>query len=277
MLETPLAVAKIWVIPGERAVAVAWFVGKLNAVLTSETRLTTDVLVAENVNGPTLEVISVPWLKACASTVIDWVCERQGSWTGRPFSRIPLTVMLSMGGCTKTYTGMLLAPRADAVTVTGPELPGVQAVKLTSHWPAQATPLGARVKIEVLLEVKLIGVAILVPEVVCADAVKLSVAPRSSEVTEEGERLTRPGKMGAPAFLPPPHPLTLHNKRIATADHKAFRRNLPMHPSLNLVPTVRGEIAHSQRGMNWKNCSVEAGGGISKLRRLAGVSPQQKS
>jgi len=24
--------------------------------------------------------------------------------------------------------------------------------------------------------------------------------------------------------------------------------------------------------MNWKTCSVEAGGGISKLRRLAGVS-----
>lgn len=51
--------------------AVAWFVGKLNAVFTSGNRLTTDVLVAEKVNGPTLEVMSVPWLKACASTVID--------------------------------------------------------------------------------------------------------------------------------------------------------------------------------------------------------------
>ena len=116
------------------------------------------------------------------------------------------------------------------------------------------------------------GVAMLVPVVVCADAVKLSVAPSSSEVVEAGERLTRPGKMGAPAFLPPPHPLTLHSKRIATADHKAFKRNLPMHPSLNLMPTLRREIAHSQRGMNWKTCSVEGGGGISKRRATKAVA-----
>jgi hypothetical protein len=74
--------------------------------------------------------------------------------------------------------------------------------------------------------------------------VKFRVPPRTIELTEEGERLTRPGKIGAPAFLPPPHPLTLNIKRIATADLKAFKRNLPMHPSLNLMPTLRGEIAH---------------------------------
>ena len=44
--------------------AVAWFVAKLYALLTNGTRLTTDVLVAEKMNGPTLAVMSVPWLKA---------------------------------------------------------------------------------------------------------------------------------------------------------------------------------------------------------------------
>jgi hypothetical protein len=50
--------------------------------------------------------------------------------------------------------------------VTEPTLPGVQAVKLTSHWPAQATPLGARVKMDVLLDVKVMGVEMVVPVVV---------------------------------------------------------------------------------------------------------------
>jgi hypothetical protein len=49
---------------------------------------------------------------------------------------------------------------------------------------------------------------------------------------EPGLRLTLPGNIGGPALGPPPQPLTLHRKRIATADHKAFERNLPMHPSL---------------------------------------------
>ena|ERR1700733_7405633 len=116
-------------------------------------RLTTEGLFAVQVNGPTEEVTSVPWLKACASTVIDWVWERQGSCTGTPVIRSPVTVMLSITGCTKTQVGTLLAPRALAVTVTGPVAPGVQVVKATSQWPAQAMPFGAIFKIEVSLEV----------------------------------------------------------------------------------------------------------------------------
>jgi hypothetical protein len=45
-----------------------------------------------------------------------------------------------------------------------------------------------------------------------------------------------------------------------------------MHPSLNLVPALRAEIARGQRGMNWKTCSVEGGAGISKRRATEAVA-----
>ena len=149
-------------------------------------------------------------------------------------SKTPVTVMLSMAGWTNTEVGMLVAPRAEAVTWTTPVLPGVQEVKLTSQCPAQATPLGASVKMEVSLEEKVMGVAMVVPEAVDADALKLRALPRRREVEALGVRLTLPGKMGGPAFLPPPHPPKLHSERIATANRKAFERNLRMHPSLSL-------------------------------------------
>jgi hypothetical protein len=80
------------------AIAVAWFVGKLYALFTNGATVTTDELLADQVNGPTVGVTSAPWLKACASTVmvLPWV--RQGSWIGRLSSRTPTTLMLSIGG-----------------------------------------------------------------------------------------------------------------------------------------------------------------------------------
>src|SRR6266567_9211649 len=165
------------------------------------------------------------------------------------------------------YVGVLVAPSAEAVTCTTPVPPGVQVVKLTSQWPAQATPLEASVKTDVSLEEKVMLVEILVPEEVCAEAVKLRVPPSAREVLLPGVRVTRPGKMGVPAFLLPPQPLKLHRGRIATATHKAFERNRPMHPSLlflSLVPARRDNITQGESRMNWKTCSVEAGCGIGK-------------
>src|SRR5947207_15452714 len=112
------------------------------------------------------------------------------------------------------------------------------------------------VKTEVSLEVKVMVVEMVVPEVVWAKAAKEIVPPSVSEVLLLGLRRTKPGKIGLLAFLPPPHPLRLHRERIATASRKAFERNLPMHPSLSLGP--------AEYGMNRKTCSVEAGDGISK-------------
>jgi hypothetical protein len=62
--------------------------------------------------------------------------------------------------------GTLVPPKALAVTVTDPVAPGVQVVNAASQWPAQATPFGARLRMEVLLEAKVIVVFRVVPDVV---------------------------------------------------------------------------------------------------------------
>src|SRR5271169_3644819 len=114
---------------------------------------------------------------------------------------------------------MLLAPRAEAVTRATPVAPGLQVVKATSQCPAQATPLGAIVRIEVSLDEKLMAVVRVVPEAVCADAVKTTTPPRTREVLVAGARLIFPGNSGGPGLEPPPHPLRLHRERIASANH----------------------------------------------------------
>jgi hypothetical protein len=124
--------------------------------------------------------------------------------------------------------------------------------------------LGARVKTEVSLEEKVMGVEMLTPVVDCTEAVKFRVLPSTREESTPGVRITLPGKMGVPCFAAPPHPLKLHRERTATANRRTFESDLPMHPSLNPVPALRGEIGRTRRRMNWKTCSVEAGGGIGK-------------
>src|SRR5438445_4332437 len=169
--------------------------------------------------------------------------------------------MLSMGGCTNTQVGMLLAPSAEAVTCTAPEPPGVQVVKAISKCPAQATPLGAMFRTEVSLDEKVMGVERLVPEAVCTDAVKIITAPWATEVLLEGLRLTFPGNSGGPALPPPPHPVMLHINRIATVRQREFEceflhtdiplhRNLPMHPSKHCVSSA-SETCRTSRRMNW--------------------------
>src|SRR5579871_6732468 len=106
---------------------------------------------------------------------------------------MPFTVMLSIVGWTKTHVGSLEAPRAVAMTLTGPMPAGMQLVKPLSQWPAQATPLGERVRIEVSLEENVIGTFRLVPEVVCTEAEKPTVAPREIELMLAGVKVTFPG------------------------------------------------------------------------------------
>jgi hypothetical protein len=91
--------------------------------------------------------------------------------------------------------------------------------------------LGARFKIEVSVEEKVMGVEMLVPEAVCTDAVNPKLVPSSMEVLAEGLRLILPGKIGGPDFLLPPHPPMLHREETtATDNHRPRDQNLPMHP-----------------------------------------------
>src|SRR5215469_1894100 len=140
---------------------------------------------------------------------------------------------------------MLLAPRALAITVTRPVFPAEQVVKVVSQCPAHATPLGATFRIEVSLEVKVMGVLMLVPVVVWAEATKFRVAPRVNEALVEGVRLMRPGKIGGPGLLLP-HPAKPHKPRIATANCRPREQNLPMHPSLAVSDSHRVQ----RRGRN---------------------------
>lgn len=91
-----------------------------------------------------------------------------------------------------------MPPRALAVTVTGPLAPGEQVVKATSQCPAQATPFGAKLRMEVSLDAKVIGVARFVPDTVLTVAVKLRLPPSTSDVVEPGVRVIVPGKRGGP-------------------------------------------------------------------------------
>jgi hypothetical protein len=96
--------------------------------------------------------------------------------------------------------------------------------------------LGATFKTEVSLEAYEIGTERLTPEVVWADAEKAKVAPSCTEVLAAGVRLTLPGKSGGPALVPLPQALKLHKKRMAAANHKAFKHDLSMHPDLPMHP-----------------------------------------
>jgi hypothetical protein len=74
----------------------------------------------------------------------------------------------------------------------------VQVVKATSQCPAQATPFGAKFRIEVSLEANVIVVLRVVPDVVCTVAAKLRVPPTATEILDEGVKLMWPGNRGGP-------------------------------------------------------------------------------
>jgi len=65
----------------------------------------------------------------------------------------------------------------------------VQFVKAASQCPAQATPFGAKLRIEVSLEANVIVVLRVVPDVVCTVAAKANVPPTVREVLTEGIKL----------------------------------------------------------------------------------------
>src|SRR5579864_1585184 len=70
----------------------------------------------------------------------------------------------------------------------------------------------------------------------------------------------------------PPHPTALNRRMIASPDHKPPERNLPMHSSFIAIGPDPDHNLRDGRCMKWKTCSVEAGVGIGKLRRFAGVT-----
>ena len=129
---------------------------------------------------------------------------------------------------------MLVAPKALAVTVTGPLAPGAQVVKATSQCPAQATPFGAKLRMEVSLEAKVMVVLRVVPDAVWALAEKPRVPPSTRDVAEPGVRLMCPGNNGGPGWDPPPHPVMAEIERKATARRRLSEQNRPMHSSLLL-------------------------------------------
>ena len=112
----------------------------------------------------------------------------------------------------------------------------------------------------------------LAPELACAEAVNACVLPTVRERSVTGLRLTLVGKSGVPDLAAFPHPLTLHIQRIATTNRQAFECDLPMHPSLRVARPRAPSWSGASRRMNWKTCSVEAGHGIGKSRRLAGAT-----
>src|SRR5579864_1551526 len=172
--------------------------------------------------------------------------------------------MLSIGGCTKTRVGGLLTPRAVAVTWTDPVPPGVQVLKVASQRPAQAAPLGAMLRMLVLLDWKVKAGAMVVPTTFCADAVKISVPPSCSDALVAGERMTLAGTSDGPGGLCPPHPANMHRAIIETTDAIRSKCHLPMHPPRRAPQGAQDELLRNGSRMNWKSCSVEAGSGIGK-------------
>jgi len=69
------------------------------------------------------------------------------------------------------------------------------------------------------------------------------------------------------------------NKKKDDSGHPTITlRTQPSHaPSSSLNFSRRQQNYYALFNMNWKTCSVEAVGGIIKLSRRAGVSPQPKS
>src|SRR5271167_1612048 len=97
------------------------------------------------------------------------------------------------------------------------------------------------------------GVLMLAPELVCADAVNTCAFPTVREILVPGLRLTRAGNSAAPVLAAFPHPLTLHIQRIATNNRQAFECDLPMHPSLSVVPASHPDLGPSESSNELEN------------------------
>src|SRR5579862_7574850 len=103
-------------------------------------------------------------------------------------------------------------------------------VKLISHDPAQPTPLGATVRIEVSLELYSKVALTLVPASFCAVAVKLIVLPTCSDVLIAGERVTCRMNGDGLAGGWAPHTLMVDINMIAATKRKLPEHELRMHP-----------------------------------------------
>src|SRR5579864_9112520 len=130
------------------------------------------------------------------------LCGKQGpAGGGGVVLRTSVTVMLSIGGCTKTRVGELVTPRAVAVTCTVPLLPGAQKLKVGSQRPAQAAPLGVISRMLELLDWNVKAGVTAVPPPFCAVAVKRSVLPSCSEMLVAGVTRILPGTSDGPGGL----------------------------------------------------------------------------
>ncbi len=125
-------------------------------------------------------------------------------------------------------------------------------VKLISHDPAQPTPFGATVRIEVSLELYSKVALTLVPASFCAVAVKLIVLPTCSDVLIAGERVTCAGNGDWPAGGWPPHPLMVHIKMIAATNRKLPEHELRMHP-LWPSPSLSSKITRDEPSNELEN------------------------
>jgi len=77
------------------------------------------------------------------------------------------------------------------------------------------------------------------PELDTADAVNDCALPTVRDIFVPGLRVILVADGAVPDLAAFPHPLTLHIQRIATANRQAFECDLPMHPSLSIVPASR--------------------------------------
>ncbi len=97
------------------------------------------------------------------------------------------------------------------------------------------------------------GVLMLPPELDCADAVNTCALPTVRDMLLPGLRVILVADGAVPDLVAFPHPLTLHRQRIATANRQAFECDLPMHPSLSVVPASRPDMGRSESSNELEN------------------------
>jgi len=91
------------------------------------------------------------------------------------------------------------------------------------------------------------------PEADAADAVNTCTLPTVREEFVPGLRVILVADGAVPDLVVFPHPLTLHIQRIATTNRQAFKCDLPMHPSLSVVPAPRPDIGRDESSNELEN------------------------
>ena len=168
----------------------------------------------DQLNGPTLEVMSTPLLRALADICCVCPDETQSTTAGLAVTR---------STCRWVYTGMVavIEPEVRVMLAVPGWKPVVsQTMKFVSHLPAHTAPDDETVTTEVLLEENVMvgGFAIAVPLEFTTVPEALTTSPRFNDSTA-GLTAMELGVLTVELLPPPPHPASaiMSTKRIAAA------------------------------------------------------------